>query len=147
MTDILLIVFTISLLYISIAHRLLTYVKILALQGLILSGMALIQLRGMNTVNLVVILLETVAFKTIALPLFLNYVITRNNITREADPYLPNFASLLIITLIIAFTFVLSNVMPDLYLEKMFFIVVSSALLTGLYIILTRRKIITHVMG
>jgi hydrogenase-4 component E len=33
MTDVLLIVFTITLLYLGIAHRLLTYIKILAIQG------------------------------------------------------------------------------------------------------------------
>jgi len=145
--NILLIAFIFSLMYISIANRLLTFIKILAFQGMILFGLALIELQDIHPVNLAFILLETIVFKTIAVPIFLNYVIKRNNITREAEPYLPNFISLIIITIIIASTFLLSNAISDHYLKKIYFVVVLSALFSGLYIIVTRRKIITHVIG
>jgi hydrogenase-4 component E len=59
----------------------------------------------------------------------------------------PNFISLIITTLIIVITIVLSNSIKDLNLDKTFFVVALSTLFTGLYIISTRRKIITHVMG
>ena len=82
MTTILLIVFTVSLLYFAIANRLMTYVKILALQGLILFGVTFIELIEINVVNLVLILLETIVVKSIAIPLFMQYVIKKNKITR-----------------------------------------------------------------
>jgi len=41
----------------------------------------------------------------------------------------------------------LSTTISDPHLRKIFFVVALSALFTGLYIIVTRRKIITHVMG
>ena len=147
MLDILLIAFTLSLLYISIANRLLTYIKILSFQGVILFGVAIIELHEINPVNFAIILIETIVFKAIAVPLFLGYVIRRNNIAREADSYLPNFMSLIIMTVIIAITFLVANTISDHYLSKMYFVVVFSALFSGLYIISTRRKIITHVMG
>lgn len=147
MLDLLLISFIISLLYASIANRLLTFLKILAFQGIILFGVALIELHEISTVNFVFILLETIIFKTIAVPIFLNYVIKRNNITREAEPYLPNFLSLIINTAIIVVTFLISNAIKDTFLNKMFFVVVLSGLLSGLYIIITRNKIITHIIG
>ena len=79
--------------------------------------------------------------------MFLNYIIKRNNITREAEPFLSNFLSVVIITSIILGSFLLSNTISDPHLRKIFFVVALSALFTGLFIITTRRKIITHVMG
>jgi len=147
MTDILLITFAMSLLYLSIANRLMTYIRILAFQGFLLFGVTFIELHQINVANLVFILLETVIFKALAVPIFLNYVIKRNGITRVAEPFIPNFLSLIIVTLIIVTTIVLSNSIHDTNLDKTFFVVALSTLFTGLYIISTRRKIITHVMG
>lgn len=147
MTDILLIMFAITLLYMSIANRLLTYIRLLVLQGFLLFGVTFLALNQINMANLVLILLETVIFKAVAVPLFLNRVIKRNNITRIAEPFVPNFISLIIITLILVITIVLSNSIKDTNLDKTFFVVALSTLFTGLYIITTRRKIITHVMG
>ena len=147
MINVLLIVLLISLLYLSIANRLLTYIKILAFQGVILFGVALIELSEINTLNLVLILLETIIVKAILVPLFIKYIIKRNNITRETEPFVPNFVSLIIVTTIIVITILLSNSITDTHLEKISFIVALSTLFTGLFIIGTRKKIITHVMG
>lgn len=147
MINVLLISFIISLLYLSIANRLITYINVLAFQGLILFGVTFLQLHEINIVNLIFILLETIVFKAAAVPIFLNYLIKRNNITREAEPYLPNFLSLVITTVIIIITILLANSIKDTKLDKIFFIVALSTLFTGLYIIATRRKIITHVIG
>ena len=147
MTNTLLIAFIISLIYLVVANRLYTYVAILAFQGLVLFGAALIELTELTPVNLVFILFETIVFKTIVIPAFLNYVIKKNNITREAEPYLSNFISVIIVTGIIVASFLLSNTIHEEQLKGIFFVVALSALFTGLYIIVTRRKIITHVMG
>jgi len=147
MLHVLLIVFLISLFYMAIANRMTTYVNVLALQGILLFCIAFLELKHINTVNLILILLETIIFKSIAVPVFLKYVLKRNHITREAEPYLPNFVSLIITTVIVVTTILLSNTMEESYLDKMYFVVALSTLFTGLYFIATRRKIITHVMG
>jgi hydrogenase-4 component E len=147
MTNVLLIIFIISLLYVSIANRIITYVRVLALQGFILFGVTFLQLQHIETWNLVLILLETVVFKALAVPIFLGYLIKRNKITRETEPYLPHFISLLIITMIVVITVLLANSIQDTHLDKIFFIVSLSTLFTGLYFIASRKKIITHVMG
>ncbi len=147
MTNIFLIAFAISLIYIGMANRLYTYISALAFQGVILFGVAFIELIEINIVNLIFVLLETIVFKTVLIPIFLNYIINRNKITREAEPFLTNFVSVVIITGIILGSFLLSNTIHDTHIRKIFFVVALSALFTGLYIIITRRKIITHVMG
>lgn len=147
MIDVLLITFIITLFYIAIANRMLTYIKVLALQGVLLFVVVFLQLNEINPLNLALILLETIVFKSVAVPLFMAYVLKRNNITREAEPYLPNFVSLIITTLIVVVTILLANGVKDTHLDKIFFVVALSSLFTGLYFIATRRKIITHVIG
>ena len=147
MTNILLITFVISLIYMGIANRLSTYINILAVQGIILFGVSFIELIQINTVNLIFILFETIVFKTIAIPLFLNYVIKKNHIVREAQPFLPDFLSVVIITCIILGSFILSNVITGVHIRKIFFLAAISGLLSGLFIIITRKKVVTHIMG
>jgi hydrogenase-4 component E len=142
-----LITFIITLFYLAIANRIMSYLKVLAFQGVLLFAVVFLQLNEINPLNLALILLETIVFKSVAVPLFMAYVLRRNNITREAEPYLPNFISLIITTLIVVITILLANSVKDTQLDKIFFVVALSSLFTGLYFIATRRKIITHVIG
>jgi hydrogenase-4 component E len=147
MISVILITFLITLFYMAIANRLMTYIKVLAIQGALLFFVVFIQLYEINTFNLILILLETIVFKSLAVPIFLAYIIRRNNITREAEPFLPNFVSLVITTLIVLITILIANTINDQHIDKIFFVVALSTLFFGLYVIATRRKIITHVMG
>ena len=147
MTNIFLIIFAISLIYLGIANRLGSYINALVFQGILLFGVAFIELIEINWINLLFILLETIVFKAIIIPYFLNYIIHKNKITRDIEPYLPDFVSIVLITAIILGSFLLSNTIEDSHVRKIFFVVAISSLFTGLYIIVSRRKIITHVMG
>jgi hydrogenase-4 component E len=107
----------------AVANRLYTYVAILAFQGLVLFGAALIELTELSLLNLIVILFETVIFKAIVIPAFLNYIIKKNNITREAEPYLSNFISVIVVTCIIVVSFLLSNTIHDEQQKGILFVV------------------------
>ena len=67
--------------------------------------------------------------------------------TREAEPYVSNFLSIVVMTTIIIGSFALTDALHDDHLKSMFFVVALSSLFAGLYIIVSRRKLITHVMG
>jgi len=136
-----------TLLYISIASRLNTYLNILVFQGFILFGVTFLTLTRISTVNLVLIMLETIVFKALAVPWFLKYIIKRNKITRVSEPYLPNFVSLIIVTFITVATILLASSIKVANLDKTFFVVALSTIFTGLYIIVSRKKIISHVIG
>jgi hydrogenase-4 component E len=147
MKAIILILFAISLLNISISNRLRGFARILAFQGFLLFVLAFIQLREVTILNLVFILLETLVFKTIVLPIFLDYVIKKNRMTRETEPYVPYFISLLIVSAIVLASFIIVQQIEGLTGNTLFFIVALSTLFTGLYIIISRKKLITHMMG
>jgi hydrogenase-4 component E len=147
MVTILLTVFAFTLFYIGIATRLVSYIRMLVFQGILLFGITFIELKDVNWINLALLLLETIVFKTFAIPYFLSYLIKKNKIIREAEPFVSNFWSLLIITALFLLSFILSGVLDFDKPSKIFVIVSFSTLLTGLYIIISRKKVITHVMG
>ena len=147
MVTILLTVFAFTLFYIGIATRLVSYIRMLVFQGILLFGITFIELSDVNWINLALLLVETIIFKTIAIPYFLSYLIKKNKIIREAEPFVSNFWSLLIITALFLLSFILSGVLDFPTPSKIFVIVSFSTILTGLYIIISRKKVITHVMG
>lgn len=146
MIQILLILFIITLIYFSIANRLMTYVGILTTQGLILCAAALLTLHQMTWLNLGVILLETLVVKAILMPYFIRKVIMTNSITREAEPSVPNYVSLLICSAVVVASYMISLAVDAPMLNKSFFVAALAGIFCGLYFIATRRKVITHVI-
>jgi len=101
----------------------------------------------MNSANLLFILLETIIVKALAIPLFLSYVLKRNNITREAEPIIPTFISLVLMVIAVIAIFFFSYSSGYSIFDNLYFVVSLTTIFSGLYIIMSRRKIITHVMG
>jgi hydrogenase-4 component E len=147
METILLTIFAFTLLYIGIANRLNTFIRMLAIQGLLLFGITFFKLTEINWFNLVMILLETIIFKTVLIPWFLNYVLKKNKIVRETEPFVSYFWSLILITGFIILSYIISGYLGLDKSTKADFMVAFASLLTGIYIIITRKKIITHLMG
>lgn len=147
MTTIFIIIFTISLIYLAVASRLLSYIQLLAVQGILLFGIAFLELKQINALNLVFILTETLIFKAAAIPMFLQVVIRRNSITREAEPYVSNFFSLLAMLAGVVLSFLLAYSLHMSHVNNIYFSASVSAIYAGIFIIVTRRKIITHIMG
>jgi hydrogenase-4 component E len=147
METILLTIFAFTLLYIGIANRLNTFIRMLAIQGLLLFGITFFKLTEINWFNLLMILLETIIFKTVLIPWFLNYVLKKNKIIRETEPFVSYFWSLILITGFIILSYIISGYLGLDKSTKADFTVAFASLLTGIYIIITRKKIITHLMG
>ncbi|MEI6124833.1 MAG: NADH-quinone oxidoreductase subunit K [Bacteroidota bacterium] len=147
METILLTVFSFTLLFIGIANRLNTFIRMLALQGLLLFGITFLKLTEISWFNLSMILLETIVFKAVAIPWFLSYILHKNKIVRETEPFVSYFWSLIIITGFIIMSYVISGYLGLDKNTKADFTVAFASLLTGIYIIITRKKIITHMMG
>lgn len=147
MINLLVILFVISLIYIATAGRLLTYTKVLFVQGVLLSIIALIELKDLNISNLVFIILETVVFKAIVVPYFFYRLIKKNKLGNEREADNPHFFAIFKVALIIILAYVLSYSLNDEHLQITYFTASISAILTGLLIIIRRKKILSHVMG
>lgn len=147
MITLLILVFIMTLFYAAVSARMFTLVELLRAQGILLFGVAMIQLGDMNILNLMLVLSETLLFKAVAVPYFLKRTIRQNNIRREVEPYLSGFYSLLIVTTLIVLSFLLASSLQQNQNSDLFFTAAFSAILTGLFMIMTRKKIVTHIIG
>lgn len=148
MTNLLIIIFVISLIYMASAGRLLTYTKVLFIQGILLSGIALLELtHDISISNLIFIVLETVIFKAIVVPYYFSRIIIKNKMTNERNADNPNFFSVFKVVLIIILAYALSYNLNDEHLHITYFTAAISAIFVGLLMIVRRKKIITHIMG
>jgi len=149
MTDLVLILFGISMVLISSISRLEGYIKVLAVQGAMLFLLVILDFNRIDILTLIFLSVETMAFKTIIIPIFLIRTVRNNDITREIKPYISSFYSILIVTIIFFFGFFLAYWVKSTGtgIRPLFFGISFSTILTGLFIIISRKKIITHVMG
>lgn len=149
MTDILLILFGVSLLFASITNMLRGLVRILIWQGLILFVLTVLKTNEINLWEFIFVAVETIVFKAILIPWFISDTIKKNNTKREVEPSVSNFFSLGIMTLIFAFSFFIAlwsdKGLANLY--PMHFGIAFAAILKGLFIIIANKKLVTHLMG
>ncbi|MEY3417428.1 MAG: hypothetical protein RL711_40 [Bacteroidota bacterium] len=148
MTNLLIIVFVISLIYMASAGRLLTYTRVLFIQGILLSVIALLELtHDISVSNLIFIVLETVIFKAIVVPFYFSRLIVKNKMGNERESDNPNFFAIFKVALIIMLAYALSYNLNDEHLHITYFTAAISAIFVGLLMIVRRKKIITHIMG
>ena len=147
MATLLIIIFIITLFYAAISVRMFTLTNLLIVQGLLLFGVAFIELQELNVVNLIIILVETLVFKAILVPYFLKRTIRQNNIKREVEPFISGVNSLLIVSVLIVLSFILTFSLQQDFYNVIYFTVAFSAILTGLFLMVSRKKILTHVIG
>jgi hydrogenase-4 component E len=150
MINILIIIFTMTLTYLAVAGRLDTYIRLLALQGLLLFGVAMLELRGsqhVSVVNFIFILLETLVVKAMVVPYMLTAMIRRNKLRHEIAPNVSNFFSLFVVMTFIFGSFLVAYRLHNEHMKINYFTASVSALFTGIFLIISRKKIITHVMG
>ena len=146
MTLSLIILYVLTLIYLSIADRFRNHTSILAIQGILLFGIALARLHSFHPVELGFIIVETLIFKAIVIPAILMRVIGTTKIQRIHTSS-SQFGSLVMsIGALIASCAITYN-MADEYANIIFFGVALYALLSGLILIVMRKRIFAHLVG
>ncbi len=148
MSNIIIILLGTSMLYVFAASRIEAYVKTLAMQGLLLFLLIIFDIKEINWLNIVFLAVETLAIKAIIIPYFLLNVIRKNEIGREVEPYLSQFYSLLIGSAIFIFGFVAAfwSARIDAGIKPLFFGVSIVIIISSLFLIVNRKRIITHIL-
>ncbi len=148
MSNLLIILMGTTVLYVFAASRIEAYVKTLALQGFLLFMLILIDIRNISWFNIVFLVIETLIFKTAVIPYFLLRVIRKNEIGREVEPNLSQFYSLLLGCIIFisgfAAAFWSSGIEPEI--KSLYFGVSISIIIAALFLIVSRKRIITHIL-
>jgi len=145
----LIVLFGVTMLYVAATSRIEAYVRMLVAQGLVLFLLVVADWQSFHLFNLLFLAVETLGFKAIIIPWFLRRVVRRNGVFRELEPYIPNFFSVVIASLIFAFGFLLAYGSLDFArdIKPLYFGVSVSTMLTGLLVITTRKMLVTHVAG
>ncbi len=147
MINYLIVLFAVTLMYFSSADRLITYVKLIALQGLLLCGIAIFELKEVNTANLLFIVAETLIFKTLVLPYLLTRIIRRSGVTKVHRLAMPGFYLLIFSIFGLLISVVLATILINPFINTIYLAIALFTLVTGLLLIVTHKLIISHLIG
>ncbi|MBQ5623670.1 MAG: hypothetical protein IIU91_06790 [Alistipes sp.] len=143
----LIILYIISLIYISIVERFRNYASLIAFQGWILLGIALLRLHSLDWVELSFIVTETLIFKALIVPAILTRVINKTRINRIRTSGTSQFNSLMLSVVALVISAIMTYYIADSSINMVFFGVAIYALLSGLILIVLRSRIFTHMVG
>ena len=143
----LIILYIISLIYISIVYRFRNYASLIAFQGWILLGIALLRLHSLDWVELSFIVTEPLIFKALIVPAILTQVINKTRINRIRTSGTSQFNSLMLSVVALVISAIMTYYIADSSINMVFFGVAIYALLSGLILIVLRSRIFTHMVG
>ena len=142
-------VFLLTNLMLAASSRLLHGIRIVAAQGLLLGILPLFLAcqHGLNG-HLIAASAVNIIIKGIALPLLLMYAMRKANIKRELEPLTGYVTSILIVLVFFALSFFLASKLPVDKVGYTLAMPVSFAtVLSGLFLIVSRRKALTQTIG
>ena len=143
----LIILYIITLIYFSIVERFRNYSSLIAVQGWLLLGIALLRLHTLDWMELTFIITETLIFKALIVPGILMRVIKNTGINRISSTGTSQFNSLMLSITALTISAILTYYVADQSINMVFFGVALYALLTGLILIVLRSRIFTHMVG
>jgi hydrogenase-4 component E len=141
------IVFAITLIYLSMTERFPIYAGLIGFQGVLLFALSFLELHAITLATLIFVALETLVFKVIVVPFLLFRIISKTGEARVHDKALPGFYSLIFITLGLLLSIVVSFSMNTKPSNMIYFIVAFFAVYTGLFMIISHKKIFSHLVG
>jgi len=147
MVNYLIVLFAITLIYFASAERLIIYIRLIALQGLLLCGIAIFELTEITTANLLFIAAETLLIKTLLVPYLLSGITKRSGVVKIHRQAMPGFYLLIFSIAGLLISVILANSMPNPYINTIFLAVALFTLFTGLLMIVTHKLIISHITG
>jgi hydrogenase-4 component E len=141
------VLFAITLVYYASAERLVNYVRLTGMQGILLCGIALFELGEVNTLNLIFIVAETIVFKAFLIPYLLNRIIRASGVTKVHRQAMPGFYLLLLSILALLLSVILAHSLVNHFVNTIYMTIALFALFTGLLMIVTHKLIISHLIG
>ena len=138
----LIILYVVTLVYLAITERFRNFASLIGLQGWLLFAVALVRLHAINPAELAFICLETLLFKGILVP-----GLRRTKINRVSRSGSTQSGSLLLSLVALAVSASVTYYIADTTIDLVFFGVAFYSLLSGLILIVMRRRIFSHMVG
>ena len=147
MNVLLVIVFAITLIYLCMTERFRIYAGLIGFQGMLLFALSFLELDAITLATLLFVAIETLVFKVIVVPYLLFRIIDKTGEARVHDKALPGFYSLFFVTVGLLLSIVVSFSMNTTPATMIYFIVAFFAVYTGLFMIISHKKIFSHLVG
>ncbi|MGE0020019.1 MAG: hypothetical protein AB7S72_10155 [Draconibacterium sp.] len=147
MVIVLIVLFAATLVYFFLSERVANFIWLLSVQGALLFGIAFNNLIHIQTLGMIVILLETLIVKAIVIPWFLNRLRHKNQLKRVHESKVPVFYSLIIISAVLIGCFLMSYTIDNEVIQLRFFTVALATVIGGMYFIIIHKNIFSHLVG
>lgn len=149
MVNMVIVLFGLTILYMAATSRIKAHIKMLSFQGFLLFLILIINEDKSNLINLAFLSVETLLVKTILIPVFLMRILQKNEAFRDNEPHIPNFYSLVIASVMLFAGLIISSIHSTVFenITTLYFGVSISTILSSLFLITTKKKILTHVIG
>lgn len=143
----LIVMFAITLVYFASAERLVTYIRLIGIQGMLLCGIAIFELTEINTVNLIFIIAETIIIKAMVIPYLLKRITAVSGVTKVHRQAMPGFYLIILSVAALLSSLILSWALRNPYVNVIYMTIALFSLFTGLMLVVTHRLIISHLTG
>lgn len=143
------ILFGLTMLYFAATSRIVSHIRLLVIQGLLLFLICFAHFNQIDIFNKIFLTVETLGVKAILIPAFLFYVLRKTNSNRDAAPNIPHFYCLLISSVILLAGFMMSNYCISSFkmVSATHFGISIATIIISLWLITIKHHIISNVIG
>ena len=148
MQNVLSILFCLSLFCIAATSRLKAYVSVLRFQGVLLTVLTSMQFVDHFSVFALLLPATIFSVKAVLVPRYISKIIRRIDVGRTIEPTIQQFTLLLLVIFSMSAVFFAAHFLSGrVSVETIPFATGFSAVITGMFIIIFRKKLIIHVAG
>lgn len=143
-----LILFGLTMLYLSATSRIVAHIRLLIAQGILLFLICCCGMEHIDKLNFAFLTVETLVVKAIVIPWFLYRVLRKTHSNRDVAANIPHFYCLVISSVILLAGFLVSEyfVSSMKFISPMFFGVSVATIIISLWLITIKHKIISNVI-
>lgn len=141
------ILFGLTMLYLASTSRIISHIRVLITQGILLFLICLFGHSDTPLLNMAFLTVETIIVKSAIIPLFLYKIIKKTHANRDDEANIPHFYCLVISSIILLAGFLAPNYMAQFKtLSPIYFGVAISTIIISLWLITIKHKIVSNVI-
>lgn len=136
-----------SMLYLASTSRIISHIRILVVQGILLFLICLLGYKHTPLLDIAFLIIETLIVKAVVIPWFLYKILKKTNTNRDDEANIPHFYCLVISSVVLLTGFVISNCMTGMKnIAPLYFGIAVSIIVISLWLITIKHKIVSNVI-
>lgn len=142
------ILFGLTMLYLASTSRIISHIRVLAVQGILLFLICFLGHREAPLLSLTFLTVETLIVKAIIIPWFLYKILRKTRENRDEEANIPHFYCLVISSIILLGCFLASNyyISSVKNISHIYFGIAAATIIISLWLITIKHKIVSNVI-